>query len=280
MRAKKVNEYLNEDLDYSNINVVINNIKDIFEDMFFNSDINVIDKKDNHIFIYINIRGDYEDIIKDLIYEDVKDLFKHYGFKMVNVNIKNETHQTFIDIEYIESDNKQNIENFKEEVKDYSTMNQSTLNYELNKALDNGDRETALEISKYLKENFNKKINESINNIFKPKSEDEVKKAFEDIHPEFVNLAKIFNNGDFKVDMIGTDQRPESYFIFSINDDQKEYIFLLTQLSYIKDEAPIISYLNKKLASHGFGGAFVNNTRVRTEKQVNDFINKITNFYQ
>jgi hypothetical protein len=124
-------------------------------------------------------------------------------------------------------------------------------------------------------------INESLNNIFKPKSEDEVKEAFEKQHPEFVKLANKFVNGEYKVEIKGINQkRSGSFFTFSIKDDnQKEYIFLISQSSFLKDEAPTIGYLDKRMSGNGIGGAFIMPERVRTIKHVNDYIERMINIF-
>jgi len=126
-----------------------------------------------------------------------------------------------------------------------------------------------------------KRIHESVDDIFKPKSKEEVEKAFENMHPDFVKLAKIFVNGEYEVEIKGENPpRVESSFAFSIKDDQKEYIFLVNQSPYFKEQPPTISYLNKRLASHGFGGAFVISQPVRTEEHVNNYIKRIINIYK
>jgi hypothetical protein len=48
----------------------------------------------------------------------------------------------------------------------------------------------------------------------------------------------------------------------------------------MKEEPPRISYLDKRLANEGFGGAFVDSQPIRTEEQVNKYIKRIINIYK
>ena len=168
---KLVKESLNESL--KPIKDVIISLQDIFEQTFFDSNIQV-ENKDNHIFIRLGSIDNYENIIKDLIYKDTKDLFDTYGFKVVNVDIKKEKYETLVDIE-VEINKTKNIE-IKKDIKPpkYNEMGQNELNFQLNNALDKKDYKTAEEIGKYMKikESFIKLVKESLDDVLKPKSEE------------------------------------------------------------------------------------------------------------
>jgi hypothetical protein len=178
MKIKRVREYLNEALESSSINVIINNLRELFEDTFFNSNVEVMNK-DNHVFVFVKLSdGDeYESIIKDIVNSpQTIALFQDQGFQITDVKLKKEQFETLVDIEYSKYGQEKEPEQREEKVKKYKDMGQAELNYQLNLALDKKDWKTAEEISKYMK------IKESLKTrrikMVRESLEEEIKKEY------------------------------------------------------------------------------------------------------
>lgn len=120
-------------------------------------------------------------------------------------------------------------------------------------------------------------VDESIANILKPKSKEELRNQFIQDYPEFVQIYNdIFPNSpnEYNIDP-GTEGLDGSFGITVKDNEGKTYVFLVKQSYFLK--APQISFLDTSKADNTFGGVFVNNKRVFTAEQVKEYINQTIN---
>ncbi len=132
--------------------------------------------------------------------------------------------------------------------------------------------ETIEELQQYLNIVENE-MNESITDIFVPKSEEFLRNKFNEDHPIFAKLAKdMFPNDKYTLNP-GEDGL-DAHFAFNVKDKEgKEHTFLISQNRYIP--YPQISYLNRSRAGVGYSGIFTNPKRVETPEQVKKYVESI-----
>jgi hypothetical protein len=122
------------------------------------------------------------------------------------------------------------------------------------------------------------KVNESITNVLKPKSKEELKAHFEKENPTFVKIFKeLFPEHDYDIDV--QEGGVEASFAFSETDEHGEvHTFMVRQNRYEKDN-PTISYLDRSKAdtNMGIGGVFMHENHVISAKEVHDYVKKVVN---
>lgn len=113
-------------------------------------------------------------------------------------------------------------------------------------------------------------ITESVQNVLKPKSDEELEFEFKKKYPVFSDIVNKLFPGT-KLNLSTSEDNVEAHIAFTSTDRfGDEHTFLLKQDRY--KDLPTISHLDKSSAGHGFSGAFVNNQSVTTPEDVERYV--------
>jgi len=114
-------------------------------------------------------------------------------------------------------------------------------------------------------------LTESITDILKPKTEEELRKVFEESHPEFVKIFyKMFPKEKYS---LGKGESGLSgSFVFSTTKRKKTFQFLVSQNEWHKHPTISVLRTSPSDAAHGLGGVFVDSTIVHDYKDVERYV--------
>jgi hypothetical protein len=117
-------------------------------------------------------------------------------------------------------------------------------------------------------------LKENVLTLFKPKSHEELKNAFEKQHPEFALIVnELFPGEDYNITAYF-----DAHIGFSVKDDENnKYHFIIQQMHYEGYKWPTISVLDQSKRTEGIGGFFINSKAVKTPKDVEKYINNNMN---
>jgi len=139
--------------------------------------------------------------------------------------------------------------------------------------LENNDTSIELDNIKNLLDFLSFSINESIHDILKPKSEEEIRKSYENEYRVFAEIFyAMFPNSKFNLDING-DSINASFAFKETDKNEKEFTFLISQNPY--SNFPAISYLDKSYSNDKIGGVFKNHQRINNVDNVYQYIKKI-----
>jgi len=114
-------------------------------------------------------------------------------------------------------------------------------------------------------------LTESISDVLKPKSEQEIRKHFSKTFPQFVKIFyHLFPNEEYPLDM--GEGYADARVFFTVEDKGKSGKFLFSQSHHHK--FPQISFLDTSHASDKISGVFHDNRTVQTIKDVRTYINQ------
>lgn len=106
------------------------------------------------------------------------------------------------------------------------------------------------------------------NSIFKPKSQEELKQAFNLKYPLFSNIVKKYFKGNYALNI---NENLDAYIGFSKKDKNgNEYYFLLKQDSF--RTMPTISVLDQSKAGDGYGGFFADTQSIISYEHFENYI--------
>lgn len=126
------------------------------------------------------------------------------------------------------------------------------------------------DMSEFMPESLENIVNESITDILKPKSEEELKSQFEKDHPVFVEIFKnIFPNEEYTLQP--EEEGIEANFMFKEGDE----MFMVSQNKF--HEYPNIFYLDRDVGGERFAGIFTNQRPVKSVEDVHEYVRKTLN---